>query len=179
MKIVHLSSPTLLTTIALNCCLLIQEGHIDNLVRIVYDHFPLVTLIRLNATRGATRGHDQSGEIYAGMPYQKHIQRGVDAAPQMYGLLEHAHTLETHLGGRLWHAPRVPVVVPGVEMRRFEQRLERRLDRVKFLRTEPVTRFFDDLLDVFASTKFLRLAQGLPNDDPEYRSTSDECLDVL
>ena len=41
------ATPSLLTNIALNGCALIREGHIDSLIRNLYEHFPNVTLIGL------------------------------------------------------------------------------------------------------------------------------------
>ena len=40
-------TPRLLTNIALNGCVLIREGHIDTLIRTLYEHFPNATLIGL------------------------------------------------------------------------------------------------------------------------------------
>jgi len=44
---VHMMKPGLLATIALNGCVLIREGHVDTLIRTLYDYFPQVTLIGL------------------------------------------------------------------------------------------------------------------------------------
>ena len=171
---VHTMNPDLLSTIELNGCALIREGHIDTLIRTLYECFPRVTRIGLRdmdfavtsrAAKTTLLCHTNATDSVSLMRLLKLQEKG--AHPSLPRALDYCcGTLSKNLlraRDGLWLMQCMIANSPAAAKRPPPSEGYALTDNM-------ISKIISEALDVFESPRFLNLAQGLQTqvtgDDP-------------